>query len=129
MAWLTDEDLYYWDQGTLAKSYEKLGAHPTEGGVWFAVWAPSADLVEVIGSWNDWDGSTDTLHPDGSAWIDGNIYRIEFCSVSERLARGVQHLLLRFGINAKLRSHRRTNSRPLPRFDVPSTKSGFDVMT
>ncbi len=40
---------------------------------------------------------------DGSAWTRDNIYRIEYCSVSERLARGVQHLLLRFGISAKLR--------------------------
>ncbi|NND02176.1 MAG: replicative DNA helicase [Acidimicrobiia bacterium] len=41
---------------------------------------------------------------DGSAWEHDNIYRVEFTTVSERLARGVQHLLLRFGINAKLRS-------------------------
>ncbi|NNC93209.1 MAG: replicative DNA helicase [Acidimicrobiia bacterium] len=56
---------------------------------------------------------------DGSAWVHGNIYRIEYTSVSEQLARDVQHLLLRFGIVAKLR-HRwvRYNQTRRPVFDV-----------
>ncbi len=41
---------------------------------------------------------------DGSAWVDRDNYRIEYCTVSERLADDVQHLLLRFGIVAKKRS-------------------------
>lgn len=40
---------------------------------------------------------------DGSAWVSGNCYGIEFATVSERLALDVQHLLLRFGIQAKMR--------------------------
>jgi replicative DNA helicase len=40
---------------------------------------------------------------DGSAWIDKDNYRIEYCTVSEQLADDVQHLLLRFGIVAKKR--------------------------
>ncbi|MDF1594738.1 MAG: replicative DNA helicase [Acidimicrobiia bacterium] len=40
---------------------------------------------------------------DGSAWVSGDCYRIEYGTVSEQLARDVQHLLLRFGIVAKLR--------------------------
>ena len=40
---------------------------------------------------------------DGCAWVAGSYGRIAYCSVSEQLARDVQHLLLRFGINAKLR--------------------------
>ena len=40
---------------------------------------------------------------DGSAWTSGGSYRIEYVTVSEQLARDVQHLLLRFGIVAKLR--------------------------
>ena len=40
---------------------------------------------------------------DGSAWIDRNNYRVEYCTISEQLARDVQHLLLRFGIVAKMR--------------------------
>ncbi|MGA7096629.1 MAG: replicative DNA helicase [Acidimicrobiia bacterium] len=40
---------------------------------------------------------------DGSAWVDKDNYRIEYCTVSERLADDVQHLLLRFGVVAKKR--------------------------
>ncbi|MDH3606086.1 MAG: replicative DNA helicase [Acidimicrobiia bacterium] len=40
---------------------------------------------------------------DGSAWVHDNIYRVEYVTVSEQLARDVQHLLLRFGIHSKLR--------------------------
>jgi len=40
---------------------------------------------------------------DGSAWIDRDNYRVEYCTVSERLADDVQHLLLRFGVVAKKR--------------------------
>ncbi len=54
-----------------------LGAHllPDDDrrGVWFAVWAPNADRVEVVGTWNDWDGSTDTLQPDDSGIWHGVI--------------------------------------------------------
>ena len=66
MAWLTDEDLYYWDQGALVKSYEKLGAHPTEDGTWFAVWAPHADDVSVIGEFNGWDATANRLNRIGA---------------------------------------------------------------
>jgi replicative DNA helicase len=40
---------------------------------------------------------------DGSAWVDKDNYRVEYCTVSEQLATDVQHLLLRFGIVAKKR--------------------------
>ncbi len=57
-------DLHLIQEGTHYDTYEKLGAHLTsqEGvaGVHFAVWAPNAERVSVIGSWNRWDGRT---HP------------------------------------------------------------------
>ncbi|RPH56089.1 hypothetical protein EHM82_04060, partial [bacterium] len=50
---LTEQDLYLFNEGTHYRLYEKLGAHPgTNGGqegVWFAVWAPDAESVSVIG--------------------------------------------------------------------------------
>ena len=55
MAWLSTEDQYFWDNGELTRSYERLGAHPAQGGVWFAVWAPHAELVSVIGDFNGWN--------------------------------------------------------------------------
>jgi 1,4-alpha-glucan branching enzyme len=57
---LTDYDLHLLAEGTHYRSFEKLGAHPiqvgTTAGVHFAVWAPNADRVSVIGDFNAWDG-------------------------------------------------------------------------
>ncbi len=56
---LTDYDLYLLNEGTHWQSYNKLGAHlrTVDGveGVNFAVWAPNATSVSVIGDFNDWD--------------------------------------------------------------------------
>ncbi|NEP52544.1 MAG: 1,4-alpha-glucan branching enzyme, partial [Moorea sp. SIO3C2] len=57
---LTEFDLHLFAEGNHHRIYEKLGAHPTEidqvEGVYFAVWAPNARNVSVIGDFNDWDG-------------------------------------------------------------------------
>ena len=71
MNWLTGEDLFYWDQGTLLRSYDKLGAHPTDSGTWFAVWAPHADYVSVIGEFNHWDTAAHPLRRAGSGLWEG----------------------------------------------------------
>jgi 1,4-alpha-glucan branching enzyme len=52
---ITDTDLYLHTEGTLQESYRSLGAHLTETGVRFAVWAPNAENVTVTGEFNDWD--------------------------------------------------------------------------
>ncbi len=52
---LTDNDLYLLAQGTHYRSYEKMGAHlAADGSVHFAVWAPNAESVSVVGDFNDW---------------------------------------------------------------------------
>src|SRR5712671_4923578 len=57
---LTDFDLHLLSEGTHHRAWEKLGAHRiiqgTTTGVHFAVWAPNADRVSVIGDFNAWDG-------------------------------------------------------------------------
>jgi 1,4-alpha-glucan branching enzyme len=57
---LSDYDLHLIGEGKHYKSYEKLGAHLTEidgvRGVFFAVWAPNANRVSVVGEFNQWDG-------------------------------------------------------------------------
>ncbi len=57
--WLTDFDFYLFGEGTHYSIYEKLGAHLTEregqSGVYFAVWAPHAQEVGVVGDFNNWD--------------------------------------------------------------------------
>lgn len=61
---LTDDDLYLFNEGSHYRLYEKLGAHILETdhgwGTYFAVWAPNAETVSVIGDFNGWDR---TRHP------------------------------------------------------------------
>jgi 1,4-alpha-glucan branching enzyme len=57
---LGESDLYLFNKGDARRIYEKLGAHPRvfDGvtGVSFAVWAPNAQRVSVVGDFNRWDG-------------------------------------------------------------------------
>jgi 1,4-alpha-glucan branching enzyme len=70
---LTEFDLYLFNEGTHVRVYEKLGAHvvTVDGtpGVAFAVWAPNADAVSVIGDFNDWDPEATPLQPRQSSGI------------------------------------------------------------
>ncbi|MGH8913026.1 MAG: 1,4-alpha-glucan branching protein GlgB [Acidimicrobiia bacterium] len=66
---LTEDDLHLWNEGTHYRLFEKLGAHPDQGGTWFAVWAPNADSVSVIGDWNGWSPTADPLAPRGVSGI------------------------------------------------------------
>ena len=50
--------LYLFHQGTNAKAYEFLGAHPCENGVSFRVWAPNAEWVGVAGDFNGWQAGS-----------------------------------------------------------------------
>lgn len=72
--WLTDYDLHLFNEGTHERVYEKMGAHiiekDGEKGVHFAVWAPSAKRVEIIGEFNDWNGRNHVMHSTpGGVWM------------------------------------------------------------
>jgi 1,4-alpha-glucan branching enzyme len=87
---LTDFDLHLFGEGTHLRIFEKLGAHRiqvgTTTGVHFAVWAPNADWVSLVGDFNGWDGR---VHPmrliaPGGIWEifipnlpDGEKYKFE----------------------------------------------------
>jgi 1,4-alpha-glucan branching enzyme len=70
---LTDVDLYLFNEGTHTRLYEKLGAHPygssRSAGTHFAVWAPNAERVSVIGEFNNWTPGVDELSPTGESGI------------------------------------------------------------
>jgi len=62
---LTPFDLHLFNEGTHSHLYEKLGAHLSEDprGASFAVWAPNADWVSVIGDFNGWNRDENKLVP------------------------------------------------------------------
>jgi 1,4-alpha-glucan branching enzyme len=87
---LSDLDLHLFGEGKLYKAYDKLGAHGCthEGvqGVNFAVWAPNAKRVSVVGVFNRWDGRRHPMRSRGGVGIwelfipgidKGDIYKFE----------------------------------------------------
>lgn len=67
---ISQDERYLFAEGTWLKAYEKLGAHPAEidgqRGYIFAVWAPMARNVRVLGDFNGWDMNSGWLEPDES---------------------------------------------------------------
>jgi 1,4-alpha-glucan branching enzyme len=86
---LGDQDLYLLGEGNHLGLYERLGAHPMElegvAGTSFAVWAPNARRVSVVGAFNFWDGRRHAMrkHPGGVWEIfipdvrEGDVYKYE----------------------------------------------------
>jgi 1,4-alpha-glucan branching enzyme len=66
---LSDWDLHLFNEGTHSKLWEKLGAHLVPGGVVFAVWAPNAQRVSVIGEFNGWNNDAHPLEARGGSGI------------------------------------------------------------
>ena len=87
---LGDIDVYLLAEGNHLDMYKKLGAHVTEidgvKGVSFAVWAPNAKRVSVVGNFNNWDGRTHVMrkHISCGVWDifipelqEGEVYKYE----------------------------------------------------
>jgi 1,4-alpha-glucan branching enzyme len=70
---LTEDDIYLFNEGCHFRLYEKLGAHPmTRDGVegtCFAVWAPDAEGMFVVGDFNNWNRGSHPLRPRGVSGI------------------------------------------------------------
>ena len=70
---LTEDDLFLFNEGSHLRLYDKLGSHVVThdglAGTYFAVWAPSATGVSVIGDFNGWDRGTHPLRPRASSGI------------------------------------------------------------
>ncbi len=69
-SWLTTFDTHLFNEGTHERVYEKLGAHlmKVDGteGVGFAVWAPNARKVSLMGDFNNWDGDSHPMFSSNS---------------------------------------------------------------
>ncbi len=79
---LSSDDAYFFSEGTHQRMYRQLGAHPVRAGsagargtvapcdgTYFAVWAPNAAHVTVMGDWNGWQRDRHPLRPHGSTGI------------------------------------------------------------
>src|SRR5919197_2124311 len=86
---LGEIDLCVAGEGRHERLYEKLRAHVTDDGVPFAVWAPNAAKVSVVGEWNNWDGRVNALEQRGVSGIwetvcvdapEGALYRYEIAT-------------------------------------------------
>src|SRR5260221_11412064 len=78
---LTDYDLHLLGEGNHYRIYEKLGAHVIDEdgttGTHFAVWAPNAHYISVIGDFNGWRPGAPPLHSRGSSGVwEGVIPRV-----------------------------------------------------
>ncbi len=95
---LGEQDEYFFSEGTHGRLWDMLGAHVRDhegaSGVQFAVWAPSASRVSVVGDFNDWDGRRHVLRPRGATGIweifvpgqgDGARYKYEIAGPDGRL--------------------------------------------
>lgn len=96
--YITDFDLYLFNEGSHHKIYEKLGAHPHtvngRRGTHFAVWAPSAKSVSVVCNYNYWDGRSHPMQPVGCSGVwtvfipdiaAGEMYKYEIKTHSDQL--------------------------------------------
>jgi 1,4-alpha-glucan branching enzyme len=66
---ITDQDIYFFREGSHQRLWEVLGAHLTAEGCHFAVWAPNARDVSVVGDWNGWDGRVNPMQPRGGSGV------------------------------------------------------------
>ncbi len=73
VTFLTEDDIYLFNEGSHFKLYDKLGSHTLKkngkDGTYFAVWAPDAKRVSIIGDFNAWNKSSHLLRPKGSSGI------------------------------------------------------------
>ena len=85
---ISNDDQYLFGQSTHYEIYKKLGAHLSceDGvdGVFFAVWAPNAKTVHVVGTFNDWNEETHPLKKLGSGGIFAGFYPGHYSHASLR---------------------------------------------
>lgn len=91
--WISKDDVYLFNEGNHFKLYEHLGAHITKQGrtkgTHFAVWAPNANYVSVVGNFNGWNKDSHPMSPQDSSgiWVlfipgvgEGEVYKYHISS-------------------------------------------------
>jgi 1,4-alpha-glucan branching enzyme len=104
---LGDIDLHLFGEGRHERIYEKLGAHcrthQNKRGVSFAVWAPAADQVSVVGNFNDWDPAKHSMRRLGSSGVwecfiaglrGGELYKYAITTAGEQFFKADPYALM-----------------------------------
>ncbi len=116
---LVDDDVYLFNEGSHFRLYDKLGAHPmTVGGTagtYFAVWAPDADRVFVMGSFNEWEHERHPLQVRGQSGIwEGFIPAV------------TKGALYKFRIHSRFNGYRVEKADPFSLFnEIPPKKASI----
>jgi 1,4-alpha-glucan branching enzyme len=114
---ITEYDIFLFKEGNHSSLYDKMGAHVIDvngkEGVYFAVWAPNAEAVSVIGDFNGWYPDTHFLksREDGSGVWEGFIPGME------------QGALYKYHINSKFRNYRADKGDPYASYCQVSPKT------
>jgi 1,4-alpha-glucan branching enzyme len=87
---LSDQEIHLFNEGRLLEAWRSMGGQPTQldgtDGVRFAVWAPNAERVSVVGGFNNWDGRIHAMRVRGGSGIwelfipglaAGDLYKFE----------------------------------------------------
>ena len=96
----SEQDVYLFREGTHLRLYEKFGVHEVnlggESGFYFAVWAPNALEVSVIGDFNEWNPAENKLFPrlDSSGIWEGFISGVHFGNLYKYAIRTAQNVVL-----------------------------------
>src|SRR5262249_46367429 len=114
---LSDDDLYLFNEGTHVRLWERLGAHPVAAGAangtYFAVWAPNARSVSVIGDFNGWDPRTHPLTPRHASGIwEGFV---------DGVGKGAVY---KFHVVSSVRGYRADKADPFARYSEVPPKTG-----
>src|SRR5258705_54736 len=115
---LTDDDIFLFNEGSHFRLADKLGAHVIERdgleGTYFAVWAPDAEQVSLIGEFNGWDRGSHRLRPRAQS----GIWKV----FSPKIGRGT---LYKFHIASRFRGYRADKADPFSIFNEipPKTAS------
>jgi 1,4-alpha-glucan branching enzyme len=120
---LGELDVWLLSEGTHERPYERLGAHPADidgvPGVSFAVWAPNARRVSVVGNFNNWDGRRHAMRARGASGVweifiphltAGDLYKFEIKAQSGEVLLKADP----FAFRAELRPGTASVVNPLP---------------
>jgi 1,4-alpha-glucan branching enzyme len=117
---LTAHDSYLFNEGSHFRLYDKLGARVIRSagtdGTYFAVWAPNAERVSLIGDFNGWDPSSHALKPKGQT------------GVWEIFEPGIgKGTLYKFHVESRFNGHRADKADPFALFNEIPPKSASIV--